>query len=123
MAVNDDTGFFVLKFECFSNKIFNKKALRQVSLNSSIGSEVSKIFEDDKVSVVSVFTGERENEVNCSAELETPFSVINDFKHKYVLVTLKETREKDDVNNNCSESILKVMMECRRSYDSHPPER
>ena len=32
--------------------------------------------------------------MNCSAELETPFCVINEFKHKYVLVTLKERNEK-----------------------------
>ena len=61
--------------------------------------------------------------MNCSAELETPFSFIDEFKHKYVLVTLKQTNEKGDVNNNPTQSIPKAMMECRRLYDSHPPER
>ena len=62
-------------------------------------------------------------QVNCSAELETPFSVTHVLNYKYVLVTLKEINEKGDVNNNPTQSIPKVMMECRRLYDSHPPER
>ena len=124
MAVYEEKAFFVFKFECFGNKVLNKKTLQQVNLSSNIGDEISAIFEDDQVSVLSVCTGGKENEINCSAELDTPFRIIYEFKHKYINVTMKDANP--DENNNqpeSSPSILKVMMECRRSYDMYPLER
>ena len=53
-----------LNFEWEHCQVLNKKALQQVSLKSTIGNEVSKIFEDDHVSVLSVFIGDS-REVAC----------------------------------------------------------
>ena len=124
MATAEATAFFVIKFDCFTNRAYNKKAIKEVELNSSIGNVVSSLYEDENVTVSSVLMGERENNVTCSADLNTPFSVIQQFGHKYINVDLKETIYKYDENNNQQPAnIFKVMMACKRTYESYPPER
>lgn len=117
------TAFFVLKFDCFSNAALNRKSIKEYELSSTLGNAVALLYEEENVTVTAAFSGTEENNISYIADLDTPLCVFLEFGHKYFKITLKETNLPDKNNNQQANDIFKVMMACRRSYDSYPPER
>ena len=98
-----DTAFFVLKFECFSNAVL----IKEYELSSTLGNAVASLYEEENVTVTSVFFGTEENNISYIAELDTPFSVFTQFGHKYFKSALKETnRPKANSNQQLSDNIF-----------------
>ena len=49
MATAEATAVFVLKFNRFTNRAYNKKAIMEVEVNSRKGNVVSSLYEDENV--------------------------------------------------------------------------